>query len=355
MCSFILFLHQNPSFPPPDEAKAEAIKYITNPICQYESVLGNHTLREMIANKYNVNLELVSITSGGLMGIHSVIKTLFQRGIKNIYYPNPGFPPYQYIDTLLTVKTIPYNFIDNELFKNELNTIVSAINEKSVFIITSPNNPNGLVLEDNDWKEIFSLLENHYIIIDNSFIDFEFHSKKSAIQFGNNIFRIFSFSKSYSLADYRVGYVISPNEELSSKVSLNHWNEQLSVSTISQRAAVGALKAKNEYLIKNKEYIKNNLYYAVDLLNQNNIKVSMPEGGFFLWINISDLKMNAKDFVNGCLLDKKLSLIAGDSFGSNGKDHIRINCATDLMSLKEGLIRFISFYKERISENGVRI
>jgi aspartate/methionine/tyrosine aminotransferase len=346
-----------PSFPPPNEAKAEAIKYITNPKCQYEALLGNQTLRDLIVKNTRVKIDdnQVLITSGGLMGINVIVKTLSQEGIKKVFYPNPGFPPYQFMDKLSNVNLIPYDFLNKQKLIEDLHRMSKEINEKAIFIITSPNNPNGLFLQNNEWKKIYTILKGHYIIRDDSFENFTYISEgkddnEEEIGGSNkdNVFKVYSFSKTYSLADYRVGYVIAPNSIYAEKLAKNHWNEQLSTSTVSQRAAIGALKASSDYLNFNKNHVEENLIFAMNRLCEEAIEVDKPEGGFFLWINIQKTGLSASDFVTRCLKEKNLSLMSGEAFGENGEGFIRINCATETVTLKEGIKRFISFYQERM-------
>ena len=294
-----------PSLPCPPEAKAEAIKYITNPECYYSPIKGENKLIDQIQKylfnekKFNISRKLITITTGGLMGLNSIIRCLKKEGVKKIYYPDPGFPPYRYIEYYNEIELVPYP-LNNE--KKAIDFLIKSTNKnphKSVaYIINSPNNPNGITFSNTSWKCLKEGIINQYIICDNSFEAFIYNkSKKNSFPpFGENFFHVFSFSKTFSLADYRVGYVVSPNKEWAELISRHHWFTQLSTSVISQQAAIGALNCKSDYLNQNIITISQNLNYSIEQLKKNNIDGYHPEGGFFLWINIDETQYSSNEF-----------------------------------------------------------
>ena len=100
----------------------------------------------------------------------------------------------------------------------------------------------------------------------------------------------------------------------------------------------------------NKLSVLNNIIYSAKLFLNNDINVHIPCGGFFIWVDITNTGYSSEEFSNFALKHYKLSVVSGDNFGKNGLGFVRINCATDRLSLKEGLNRFISFYNERMLE-----
>jgi len=347
-----------PSFPCPEEAKAEAIKYILNPDCYYAPIKGEEDLIKQITAHFEIKRNLkvegncISITTGGLMGINSIIRVLKKNGVKKIFYPDPGFPPYSFLGENNEIIMKPYPMIESNDTIEKLSDIAKNNLPKNVaFIITSPNNPNGMTFCSEEWNKINNLLKNQYIICDNSFESFIYDKSKDRLPpFNDNYFHVFSFSKSYSLADYRVGYVVSPSSKWNEFISREHWFSQLSTSVISQKAAIGALSAKKEYCEMNKLSVLNNIIYSVKLLLKNGINVQIPDGGFFIWVDITNTGYSSEEFTNFALKHYKLSVVSGDNFGKNGVNFVRINCATDRLSLEEGLNRFVRFYNERMLE-----
>ncbi|MEF2293792.1 pyridoxal phosphate-dependent aminotransferase [Virgibacillus dokdonensis] len=348
-----------PSFPCPPEVKAESIKYITNPDCYYSPIKGENQLLENIkqyllnVRNIKVKKELITVTSGGLRGINSIIRCLKNEGVKRVYYPDPGFPPYQFLGDYNDIEMLSYPIKNEKDAVRALIFLAKTSSEKSsAFILTSPNNPNGITFSQASWEILNESMIKQYIICDNSFESFIFREENDCLPpIGENIFHAFSFSKSFSMADYRVGYVISPSIKWSEVVSRDHWFTQLSTSVISQKAAIGALNCKSDYLYNTKNAVLANLVSSVNLLSTARIETTLPEGGFFLWVNIEDTECNSDEFVRYALEKYKVSLISGSSFGENGNGYVRINCATDHLALEEGLDRFIQCYKERASRN----
>lgn len=284
------------------------------------------------------------------MGINSIIRSLKKKGVTKVYYPDPGFPPYNFLGMYNDIISEPYKMVSTNQTLEELITIAKKNPPMSVLIIiASPNNPNGLTFDKMEWGNINEKLLNQYILCDNSFESFIYSKDKDRLPpFNENYFHVFSFSKTYALADYRIGFVISPSEDWSNILSREHWFSQLSTSVISQRAALGALNTKDNYREQNRIKIKNNIQDSVEYLLQEGIEVDIPEGGFFLWIDINKTGLTSLEFTNLALEQYKLSIVSGDRFGQFGNGYIRISCATDPLRLQEGLNRFVKCYKERI-------
>ncbi|MFJ7747502.1 pyridoxal phosphate-dependent aminotransferase [Peribacillus sp. NPDC097295] len=347
-----------PSFPCPPEAKAESIKYISSPNCQYAPIKGDRELifkiKTHLQEQYSIQIDeqYVTITTGGLMGLNAIIRCLKNNGITKVYYPNPGFPPYQFMGHYNGINMEPYPMVEEEQAIRQLCLLAKeSPMGKTAFLITSPNNPNGLTFSRDSWDLLLEAMDKHFIICDHSFESFIFHSQKQVtIPLRENVFHAFSFSKTYSLADYRVGYVISPSLFWSEEISREHWFSQLSTSVISQKAALGALNSPQDYKIKNKRMVLKNIQKTIDLLRASDIEISRPDGGFFLWINIEKTGLSSEKFVEVALVHYKLSLISGANFGSEGEGYIRINCAADPVSLQEGISRFITCYNERLKK-----
>lgn len=336
------------AFQQPVTAKAEVIRHINNEENGYAPILGDAILKakiiQFLTNKFGLEAEpdQISIVSGGLMGINSVLNYLVkEKNIKHLFYPNPGFPPYSKLEEYHMIEGLTYDFSNKKVFMEEIRYISKNFKDAAI-IICSPNNPNGLSLNENEWKMVFELQKELTIICDDSFENYYFYNNP-IVSLCSNCYRVFSFSKSFSLADFRIGFVVSSEKKSVEYISKYNWDIHLSTSMIAQKAAIGALNSL-DYQEKCKEFVEKQVMDAAKLFIAADITCSYPEGGYFLWLKIPDKYNNSMDFSIDLLNRKRVQVIPGEYFGDKGEHYFRINCSTNWLKLKEGIERIIDLY-----------
>ncbi|HCY7606196.1 TPA: pyridoxal phosphate-dependent aminotransferase [Staphylococcus aureus] len=321
-----------------------AAHYLLEGKNEYSPLKGEGYLLEKInsfINEYysiNTNKEEVLVTNGGLFGIQLVVEYLRNKGISKIYIPNPGFPPYQHLN-VDQLNIIPYQSTSSDIMFKEINRINNS-EDGIVIIITSPNNPNGVMLNPVSFNKIDLSKKNNFFILDNSFHNYSYKYQPRIIH-DDNVFNVFSFSKSHALAAYRIGFILNKNVNHINDLAKIQWNKTLSVSGISQMMAYGALDSKND-LIENNEKVKSQIKYAEKFLNSKGIVTNNPDGGFFLWLNTNDI--DTRQLSEIAYEKYGISIMEGRHFGSEGVNYIRINCALDKESLEEGLKRLVDAF-----------
>jgi aspartate aminotransferase len=214
----------------------------------------------------------------------------------------------------------------------------------------TPNNPTGRSLSRAHQKELAALAEKYglWIISDNAYEYYDYSPEgfvDPAMGRGReNTFSAYSFSKSYGLTGYRIGYLLSPPgiAELVRKFGLY---SIYSVSTCCQFAALSAMRSAPEILEGHKKFIKE----ALDMtLAQLRIPCSVPDGGFYTLLDLSSWRPGVDDFIHQCIAEG-VSLAPGRAFGQRYKDYARI-CYSVVSheDLQEG-IRIVN----RVFERGV--
>ena len=144
------------------------------------------------------------------------------------------------------------------------------------------------------------------------------------------------------MTGWRVGNIIAP-ENIINAVKIVNDSVMFTAPSISQRAAIYALRNRKTIQPPMVEEYRRRLFYAAERINKiKNLSTLPPQGTFYLMVNIKKLGMNSVE-ASKLLLEKAHVLtIPGISFGQCGEGFVRIACTRDLNVLKEAFDRLES-------------
>ena len=213
----------------------------------------------------------------------------------------------------------------------------------------SPNNPTGRTLSQVQLTELAHLASERglYLISDNAYEFYDYTADgfidPAMLNDGRlNTFSAYSFSKSFGMTGYRIGYLLSPPDmaELARKFALH---SIYSVATCCQFAALSAMRSGPEVVDKHRRFIKE----ALDTTTQQlRVSATVPDGGFYTLLDLSAWSHGTDDFINECV-SQGVSLAPGRAFGTGYDQYARL-CYSVVSheDLKEG-IRIINDVFER--------
>lgn len=305
----------------------------------YSSNGGYKDVKDSIAcninNKYNTNLKGKNIimTVGAASALNIILKSILDKDDEVILF-TPYFGDYDnYVDNydgkVVKVNTSIETFLPNlVLFEQSITSRTKAV------IINTPNNPTGVVYDENTIKSISDILNrkekeyNHdiYLISDEPYREIVYDNIEVPyiINYYNNTFIVYSFSKCLSLAGERIGYVVvsnNMNDEdniIDSLTISNRIIGSVNAPTLIQRAIIKCLDEKVDI-----NYYKNNRDKLLSIINKYNLSYVKPEGTFYLFVKtpIDDIKF--------CDIAKKYNLLFTPSSLYGIKGYIRIAYCVD--------------------------
>lgn len=190
----------------------------------------------------------------------------------------------------------------------------------------SPNNPTGGSLSRARTEELLALAREHglWLVSDNAYEYYDYSADgfvdPAALPGGGeSTFAAYSFSKSYGLTGYRIGYLLSPPSvaERARKFGLY---SIYSVPTCSQFVALSALRSGPGVLDGHRRFIRE----ALDLtLAELRVPATRPEGGFYTFLDLSGWGGGVDDFIGRCIAEG-VSLAPGHAFGERYRSHARL-------------------------------
>lgn len=351
-----------PDFHTPDFIKEKGIEAIKQNFTKYTPGAGINPLREEISKVIKERLgiyykpEEIVVTVGGKFAIASAILAICDKG-EEVLIPVPYFP--SYIEMVYIAGGIPklIKLKENDGFVLKPEALEKAITKKTKgLILNSPHNPTGAVYSKEELYEIskIALKKDIFIISDEVYSQLLFDGLKhvsicSFKETFNRTFLIDSFSKTYSMTGWRVGFCAAPLK-LSKAISSIQSHMNSSTSSISQYASLYALRmGKDEINDMVKSFEERRNIMVKELKKIPEISFITPKGAFYIFLNVKNyLKRNKSSFdLSYYLLEKKgVATMPGSSFGMEG--YIRLSFAIseeDIIAgvnkLKEGLNCFL--------------
>ena len=253
----------------------------------------------------------------------------------------PGYPAYKNIIKALDLKVfyidtyVENNFqLTSELLK-DLPSNVKGI------IISSPSNPCGSIISNNEMFEILNICKSKSIkvISDEIYHKVEYQNKKlnTAFNFDNNSIVINSFSKYFLMTGYRLGWIIGDKDFINHIRNLS-MNFYLSPSSISQYVAKKVFNYYDYFDSVVLKYLDNRNYLISKLQSLGIDDIIVPEGAFYLYVNISKINNNSYDFCKQMVNDIGVTLAPGIDFDNKrGYNYVRFSYACDKIELEESL------------------
>ena len=317
----------------------------------YTDFYGYVELREEICKfykeEYGVEVDIgeVMITTSGCHGMWLVLESILDDGDEVIIHET-YFTPYPHQIILTRGKPVYLPTYEEEGFEVNSKRLEELITKKTkAIIINTPNNPTGTCFRRKTMEEILEIAIKHdlLIIADDVYTTFSFDEPFipmiSLEGSGERTITINSFSKNYAMTGWRIGNVIAPKNIIEVMKNVNE-NSVFTAPSISQRAALYALKLHHKVNPPIVNEIKKRMYYAYERICKiPNISCLKPRGSMYLFVNIKRTGYNSAEICNKLLKEVQILALPGDGFGSAGEGYIRLAMSVDLSRLKEAFDR----------------
>jgi aspartate/methionine/tyrosine aminotransferase len=319
------------SYPPPPEAIAQITQFLANPQNhQYHPVEGIPALREAIAQKLQQENGIaigdenaVVVTAGSNMGFLNAVLAIADPGdeiiLQTPYYFNHEM-------AIVMVNCRPVLVRTNENYQLDPAAIRRAITPRTKAVVTiSPNNPTGVVYPQAMIQEVNEICGEHgiYHITDETYEYFTYDaathwSPASAPQSSAHTISLFSLSKAYGFASWRIGYMVIPAHLRSAVTKIQDTN-LICAAGVSQYAALGALQAGREFcrskvaaIAQVRQRVLQELQTIPDICT-----VPPADGAFYFLLKVH-AELDALELVKRLIQEHKVAAMPGDTFGMSG-------------------------------------
>jgi|SRR3989344_2051598 len=335
-------------------------KEIIDKSTHYSEPQGMLELRKAIVkklakdNNIKTDADNVVVTCGSQEGIFSALLTALDP-TEQVLVPCPAYVGY--VPAIELVSATPVFvplFADNnfELNPDILKRHIDKHKSK-VLILNTPSNPTGSVLSRKILEEVADIaIDNDLLVFSDEayehilFDDVKHVSIGSLNGMQDNVLTFQTFSKSYAMCGFRLGYCAGPKKFISEMVKDHHYIS-LTAPKISQLIGLKALSLNRKYVNYMVNEYKRRRNLIVSRLNELDLKTKMPKGAFYTFSDISKYSKNSSQFAHKLLEQSKVAVIPGTEFGPFGEGYIRCSFATGYEKIEEALSRIEKFLNKR--------
>lgn len=354
----INFTAGEPDFDTPKEIKQAAIDSINKGFTKYTPSTGTQELKEAICEKFKKDNSLdyspdqIIVSCGAKHSLFNIVEALIERD-DEVIIPSPFWVSYPEMVKLAEAKTVFLETEPQNNFKIDFKKLEKAITKKTkAFVLNSPSNPTGSVYSRQELEKLAKICVANkiFVISDEIYEKLIYDNQKhfSIASLGKDIYdltiTVNGMSKAFSMTGWRIGY-LGASLEITNAIKRIQDHSTSNPTSISQVAALAALKMSENEVIKMREEFQKRRNYLIERLDKiKKLSYIKPQGAFYLFCNISQTKMGSHEFAKKLLEDTKVALIPGKDFGRD--DFVRISFATDLESIKKGMDRIEQWVKQ---------
>lgn len=339
-----------PDFPTPQPIIAAAQAHLAGGRVFYTPALGLPELREAIAGFYQTRYGLdipaarIVVTAGASGALLLALACLAAPG-KEWLLTDPGYPCNRhFIRTFEAVPvSIPVTAENN--FQPTLADLERHWNEKTAgALFASPANPTGTMLDATQLAAITAFMRQRHgqLIIDEIYHGLTYGQEApTALEQGDDIFVVQSFSKYFNMTGWRLGWLVIP-EKFSRDIEKLAQNLFIAPSTPAQHAALAAFRPETIEILESRrhEFHRRRDFLAPELEKLGFRLTAKPEGAFYIYADCSALTGDSELFARELLETTGVAVTPGLDFGTHAPaSHLRFAYTTGIDRLAEAVSR----------------
>lgn len=316
---------------------------------KYSVSKGIHGLRSAMRDKYmrvyDVDLhedQNIVNTIGSKEGLTHLLMSVLDKG-DNIVVPDPSYPIHHFAPLIAGGNPIKIKCLDPEEFLNSLIDVLKTKDIK-VVLISFPHNPTTITVTKDFYDKLVSLAQKYNFLIINDFAysDVYFNEERppsllqSDKELGNSV-ELYSLTKGYSMAGWRVGFALGNKEAIQGLTKLKSYIDYGTFQPI-QIASTVAINELDEYPLEVSEIYRERKNIVSNSLESLGFEVYKSNATMFVWAKIPyTSQKKSMDFSLAVLEKSNVALSPGLGFGSEGEGYIRIALVENKQRIRQAM------------------
>lgn len=349
-----------PDFDTPQHIKDAAISAINSGFTKYTPASGTLDIKKAVCDKLKRDNGLsyepnqIVVSNGAKHSLINAFGAILNPG-DEVIVPAPYWVSYpEMIKYNDGVPVVLYT-TEEKGFKFSAEDFKAAITPKTkAIVLNSPSNPTGMVYTEEELRAIADVaVKNNIFVISDEIYEYLVYDgvKHVSIASFNDKIKdltiiINGVSKTYAMTGWRIGYTAS-NPEIARAMGNVQSHTTSNPNSIAQAATVAALNGPMDELREMIKAFDERRRYMADRINSiDGVSCLVPQGAFYVMMNISALKgktikgklINTADDFSEVFLEKELvAVVSGNGF--DAPDYVRWSYATSMKNIKEGIDR----------------
>ena len=336
-----------PFMPTPQTVK-DAMKHaLDDNKTRYAPSSGIPELRDAIAaklrtrNRIPADTQDVIVVNGGMQGLFGAFQSTVDPGDEVLLF-SPYWTPIKDLISHCQGRSVfvPTDEARANGFQQTLARY--ATDRTRAIYYNTPQNPSGVVFTPDEAKAVAEFAKDRDLVViaDEAYEDLVYDGEHFSIASLDGMFErtitCFTFSKSYAMTGWRLGYAVATEPWMTGlrKATLYSSN---GVSTPTQWAGVAALSIDDTVLaeITNQYRVRRDLLLAG--LNEIGLRCESPAGAFYAFPDVSQLNKDSREAAEILLNRAQVATVPGIVFGAQGESHLRFSFSTSIETIEAGL------------------
>jgi len=287
----------------------------------------------------------IVVGPGGKPFLYWVIMAFAAEG-DEVVYPDPGFPVYESVALYSGAGAVPLPILEEKDFRFTAEDLRSRVNERTrLLILNYPHNPTGGTLTRKDLEAIARIAIEYDLVVlsDEVYAHMLFEGEHVSIGtlpgMRERTILLESFSKTYAMTGWRLGFVACP-EPIAQKLTQLLTNSVSCVAPFMQLAGAKALLAdQSESRAMMEDYRRRRDLFIAGLNEIDGLSCKSPAGAFYAFPNVGELPMSAEKFADFLLEEAGVATLPGSAFGHHASKHLRMCFANSVANLERAVDR----------------
>ncbi len=329
----------NPDLPSPEVAVEKLREAVLNPRNhRYSASRGIPNLRKAICDLYQrrfgvlLDPERQALTTiGAKEGLAHLMWVLVQPG-DTALVPSPSYPIHQFAPAFAGARVEHVRTgTEEDLFGNIVDACDRARPRARVLVISFPHNPTTTVVDADLMQRIVDLARERELIVVHDFayadLAFDGHAPPSILQAegaSEVAVELYTLTKSFSMAGWRVGFVVGNSEVVQALARLKSYLDYGTFQPI-QIASIVAMNEVPDFPVEVCEIYRSRRDALCDGLARIGWPVAPPKGTMFVWAPIPEpyRELGSLEFAVKLAREAKVAVSPGIGFGESGDGHVR--------------------------------
>ncbi|MEE9256434.1 MAG: pyridoxal phosphate-dependent aminotransferase [bacterium] len=263
-----------------------------------------------------------------------------------VIYPDPGFPVYESVALYAGAKPVPLPILEEKNFRFSADDLRSRVTDRTrLLILNYPHNPTGGTLTREDLEMIAGIaIENDIVVLsDEVYAHMLFEGEHVSLGtlpgMRERTIMLETFSKTYAMTGWRLGFVAAP-AEIADKLTQLITNSVSCVPPFIQMAGAKAIlddQSESEAMMA--DFKRRRDLFISGLNEIPGISCLSPGGAFYAFPNVSEVPMGAEEFSDYLLDEMGVATLPGSAFGVHADNHLRMCFANSVENLEKALDR----------------
>ncbi len=346
-----------PDFTTPEPIIQAGIRSMQAGETHYTSNAGLIELRQAIAARleklYGISYDPVReviVTVGVSEALYLALTAILEPG-DEVIVPTPCFVAYQAEVILAGGVAVELPTHVSDSFQVRPEELQAAITPRTkAILIGYPNNPTGATGSREMLVEVARLAAQHdLVVISDELYDRLVYGVQHVCfptldGMRPRTILLGGFSKNYAMTGWRAGFAAGPADIIRGLLRIHQYTI-MSAPTMSQVAALEALKNGEEYVVQMQQEYDRRRRLIVGGLNELGLPTFEPHGAFYAFPSIAVTGMDEETFAQKLLEEEKVAVVPGSAFGAGGEGFVRCSYATAYEKIEEALRRIDHFMR----------